>query len=66
VLLCLEGAGKGLCDRRTFEEIGGGGGNARSRCEHVDGFEDEVAGKCAAEVGNTIFLSVQYILTISE
>jgi hypothetical protein len=48
----LEGAGKGFGDQVAFE-VGwwDGGGCAGCGCEHVDEFEDEEAGKCAAEVG---------------
>lgn len=50
----LEGAGKGFGDQVTFE-VGrwDGGGCACCSGEHVDEFENEEAGECAAEVANT-------------
>jgi hypothetical protein len=50
----LKGAGERFGDQIAFEVWRGDGG--RCACcsgEHVDEFEDEEAGECAAEVANT-------------
>jgi hypothetical protein len=56
VLLMLQRARESLRDKRAFEEVGLGwdrGRSASSGGEHVDGFEDEEAGECAAKIGYT-------------
>lgn len=61
MLVALESARERLSDKRALEEIGFGrdrGRSAGSGGEHVDGFEDEEAGECAAEVGYTVVLLV--------
>ena len=53
--IVLEGAGEGLGDQVAFE-VGWWDGSGCACCgsEHVDEFEDEEAGECAAEVANTV------------
>jgi hypothetical protein len=52
--IVLESAGEGFGDKITLE-VGRGDGGRCACCsgEHVDEFEDEEAGECAAEVANT-------------
>ena len=53
--IIFEGAGEGFSNQVAFE-VGwwDGGGCACCGGEHVDEFEDEEAGECAAEVANTV------------
>lgn len=54
VFFGLGDAGKGRCDGVGCFERGGGRGRAGGDGEGVDEFEDEEAGKGAAEVGNAV------------